>query len=221
MSQRLTCLLGAALLLSPSLPAEEKEPAGLRVDKKERTVTIDCLVAPRKLEKLDKIYPIEVIATFPKGEKVHETVVTYTAKPSAIHKALEELGLKAGKPALGKGQVGRGPEVAISLEVPTEGGKSKLVPIEESMVNMATGKTLPKMRWLFTGSVFTYPDPEKDDKIYGADQSGTLITIFPVTDKTVFQTDLKFEQQEDLRLETNPKVVPKIGTPVKIVIQVK
>jgi hypothetical protein len=221
MFARLTCLLGAAFLLTPAVYAADKAPAGITVDKKTRTVTIDCAIAPRKLAKLDRIYPIEVIATFPVGEKAHETVLSYTAKPSAIHKAIEELGLKAGKPALGKGAVGKGPEVAISLEVPDEGGKTKLVPIEETMFDKATGKALPKMHWLFTGSVMVYPDPEKDDKIYGADQSGTLITIFPVTDKTVFQTNLRFEQQEDLKIETNSKVVPKIGTPVKLVIQVK
>ena len=30
--------------------------------------------------------------------------------------------------------------------------------------------------------------PTKPDKVYGADVSGTLISIFPVTDETVFQT---------------------------------
>ena len=50
---------------------------------------------------------------------------------------------------------------------------------------------------------------------------GTLITVLPVTNDTVFQTDLTIKQEKTLKLEVNDKVVPKIGTPVKLVIQVK
>src|SRR5207302_19027 len=98
------CLAVLALLVVvPALPA--KEDTGVTVDKKERTVTIACAVAPRKLPTLDKIYPLEVVATFPtpKGQKAHETVVTYSVKPSEVHKALESLGLKPGKPVQGEG----------------------------------------------------------------------------------------------------------------------
>ena len=49
----------------------------------------------------DKIYPLEVVACWPWKKdvtgKAHETVVTITAKPSEIHKALvETFGLKPG-----------------------------------------------------------------------------------------------------------------------------
>jgi hypothetical protein len=226
---RSTFLLGiTSVLLLAGLPltgGEKKPSADIQVDKEKKTVTISCVMAPRKLPNLDKIYPLEVIATFPpdgnpKGQKAHETVVNFTAKPSEVHKALESLGLKAGKPALGKGQMAQGPEVKIFLEVPSEGGTKK-VPIEKTMIDEKTGKPLPTLKWLFTGSAKKQPDPEKDDTVYGADLSGTLITIFPVTDDTVFQAYLKFEDQGNLTLETNPKVVPKIGTPVKLIIQVK
>ena len=79
---------------------------------------------------------------------------------------------------------------------------------------------MPKIKWLFTGSAFKSPDPEKDDKVYGADTTGTLICIFPVTDLTVFQTNLKFKDQDYVNLETDKKFVPKEGTPVKLIIQV-
>jgi hypothetical protein len=221
----LSCQLAAAVLLSQvalSTFAADKPATGLAVDKTARTVTIPAVVAPRKLPNLKEIYPIEVIATFPapKGQKAHETVVNFTVKPSEVHKALESLGLKAGKPILGEGKP-TGPGVEIFLEVPRESGTAKKVPIEETMVDMKTGKPLPRLNWLFTGSDFKFPDPEKDDKVYGADQSGTLITIFPVTNDTVFQTDLPIKLEKDLKLETNPKALPKIGTPVKIIIQAK
>ena len=51
-----------------------------------------------------KIYPIEVVACWanPKGKKAHETVLTIDVKPSDVHKALESIGLKPGKPARGE-----------------------------------------------------------------------------------------------------------------------
>ena len=53
-----------------------------------------------------------------------------------------------------------------------------------------------------------------------ADLTGTLITIFPVTNDTVFQTNLTLEYERFMKLETNTKVLPKEGTPVKLVIEV-
>lgn len=210
------------LLLLPALAADKQPAGGVAVDKAARTVTVTAVVAPRKLPNLKEIYPIEVIASFPapKGQKAHETIVTYTAKPSEVHKALESLGLKAGKPVLGEGTA-TGPAVEIFLEVPGADGTAKRVPIEETLIDKKTGKSLPKLKWLFTGSDYKFPDPEKDDKAYGADLTGTLITIMPVTNDTVFQSTLTLKDEKDMKLETNPKVVPTIGTPVKLVIQAK
>src|SRR5262245_44070975 len=83
--------------------AQEKPADLLVVNKEERTVSIPCLVAPRKLPNLNEVYPIEVVATLPSpaGKKAHETVVTTSVKPSEVHKAIESLGLAPGKPALG------------------------------------------------------------------------------------------------------------------------
>src|SRR5215468_3781703 len=106
-SVRGCCLLIVAVLfalsslrLGDGLRAADKEPAGIAVDKEKRTITVDARIAPRKIndERYKEIYPIEVIACweFPKGQKAHETVVTIDIKPSAVHKALESLGLKPG-----------------------------------------------------------------------------------------------------------------------------
>src|SRR3954447_7837964 len=93
---------------------------GITVDKEKKTVTIDAKMAPRKLADpkfMDKIYPVEVIAcwAYPKGQKAHETVVTFDVKPSEIHKALEGLGLKPGKPARTAEDKQAGPEVKLYI----------------------------------------------------------------------------------------------------------
>jgi hypothetical protein len=63
-------------------------------------------------------------------------------------------------------------------------------------------------------------DPTKEELSYGADISGTLIAIFPVTDETVFQTSLTMAEEKYLKLELNTKLLPKEGTAVKLVIEI-
>lgn len=207
----------------PVAAVDNKPPTNLTIDKEKKTVTIKCLVAPRKLPNLNEVYPIEVIATYPasKGQKAHEAVVTFEGvKPSDIHRALEQLGLKPGKPARGNGMA-EGPEVKIFLEVSMGEAKPRKIPIEQTLVDRKTGKPLPALKWLFTGSAAKQPDPEKDDKVYGADLSGTLIALFPVTDDCVFQTNLTLKEEMVLKLETNKDILPKEGMAVRLIIEVK
>src|SRR6266576_4456814 len=132
-------VMAAFLVGGSALAADEK--AGIVVDKEKKTVTVAAKIAPRKINdpRYTEIYPIEVIACaeFPKGQKAHETVVTVDAKPSDVHKALEDLGLKPGKPANpgGEDSIAEGPELKISIELPS----GKLVPIEKTLVDKKTG----------------------------------------------------------------------------------
>jgi len=217
------------LLLSCSvrmLPGDDKTPGGdVTVDTEKRQIIIDAKVAPRKIDdpRYKEIYPIEVIACweFPRGQKAHETVVTFKAKPSEIHKGLVQLGLKPGKPEFGDSKdVPSGPEVNIYLEFKGPDDATKRVPIEKTLIEPRTNKNLPKLKWRFTGSVMSKPDPNKEETVYGADLTGTLISIFPVTNQTVFQTNLTMKEEKFVKLETDKKVLPKEGTPVKLIIEV-
>jgi hypothetical protein len=220
-------LLCTVILLTGGISFGQDKPAGLVVDKDKKTVTLPCTVAPRKLPNLDQVYPLEVIATYPapKGQKAHETVVCLgDVKPSDVHKALEQLGLKPGKPARGEGAKAVGPEVALFFVLTGADGSEREVPIEKTMVDRKTGKPLPSLKWHFTGSVMKQPDPEKPEKVYGADFTGTLISIFPVTDETVLQSSLTMKEEPLIKLETNKSgdnALPKEGAAVKLVIKVK
>jgi hypothetical protein len=210
--------------------SDEPTPsANVTVDKENRTVTIDCKVAPRKIndERYKEIYPLEVIACwpFPKGQKAHETVVTFDAKPSDVHKAVESLGVKAGKPVMGGGKddIPEGPEVKLLLELPGDDGKPVRTPIEQFIyaISSPTKPAFPKtFQWRFTGSIMAQPDPTKPEMMYAADMTGTMISIFPVTDRTVFQSNLTMAEEKYLKLETKKDKLPKEGTPLKLVIQV-
>jgi hypothetical protein len=200
------------------------DPVGITVDKEKKAVIVDAKVAPRKLANLDQIYPIEVVACFgaPKGEKAHETLVTIEAIPSEVHKALESLGLKAGKPAdVQNEKPAEGPELLLSLEIPREDGSKRKVPVSQLLLDIKTGKPLGKsVKFHFTGSELVKPDPNKAETHYAADASGTLIAIFPVTAKTVLQSTLSMKDEKFVKLETDKKILPKEGTPVKLIIEV-
>jgi hypothetical protein len=217
-------ILTVAALLFAVLPTRAADnPGGIKVDKDKRTITIDCKIAPRKIndERYKEIYPIEVIGCweFPKGQKAHETVVTFDIKPSEVHKALEGFGLKPGTPVTGDGEP-KGPEVNLYLEIPGADGQPRRVAIEKTLIDPKSGKPMPKVKWRFTGSAMVQPDPTKDETVYGADLSGTLISIFPVTNQTVFQTNLTMKEEKYLKLETDKTLLPKEGEPVKLIIEV-
>jgi hypothetical protein len=203
---------------------EQKAGGGVVIDKAKRTVTIDAKIAPRRLPHLKgEIYPIEVIASWPhpKGIKAHETVVTIEATPSVVHKALVELGLKPGMPVRGgEKEEPQGPELNVYLELPGPDG-GKRIGIDKTLIDKRTGKPFPKsVKWRFTGSAKIKPDPNKDEEVYGADVSGTLMVIFPVTDQAVLQTSLSMQYEKYMKLETNAKALPPEDTPVKLVLEV-
>jgi len=204
-------------------PSTDDPPAEVTIDKAARTISIPCQIAARKLPNLSEIYPLEVIATAPppRGRKAHETVVTTEVRPSQVHAALEALGLKPGQPAKGEGAKATGPEVTIGLEVAAASGKPKFIPIEKALVDTKAKKPLPPLKWFFTGSIQKQPDPERDETVYAADLSGTLIAIFPVTNETVFQSNLTLSDEPTLKLETDKTVIPAEGSAVRLIIKVK
>jgi outer membrane protein assembly factor BamB len=209
-----------ACLSDRDTPTEITAESAVTVDATRRMVSIPCRVAPRKLETLADTYPLEVLATFPapRGQKAHETVVTFETKPSAVHRALESLGLRPGKPVKGDvAEPGTGSRVALHLEWPGADGTTR-VPIEATMLDTKTGRSLPPLVWRFTGSSFRQSDPDSPQRVYGADLSGTLVTLFPVTDECAIQSDLAMKNRRVLRLETNRDLLPPVGTPLTLTI---
>ena len=173
--------LGGLLIAAVVLQAADKEETkGVTVDKAKRQVIVDCKVAPRKIDDpaFKEIYPIEVVACWPYrkkppgGQKAHETVVTFDfgVKPSTVHKAITELGVKPGKPVIGGTDEPKGPEMGIFLEFPGPDGQP-----EEAAARADAGQPrqpeakLPPFKWRFTGSAMKQPDPAKPQMVYGAD----------------------------------------------------
>ena len=105
----------------------------------------------------------------------------------------------------------------MKISVLLPGGKA--VPIERTLVDRKTGKAMPPLKWRFTGSAMKQPDPNKPDKVYGADETNNLITVFPVTADVVIQSGLTLKDSSLIKMETNKAVLPPEGTDVKLVIR--
>ena len=75
-----------------------------------------------------------------------------------------------------------------------------------------------RVRWLFTGSALIKADPRSEEEIYGAEFSGTMVTIFPVTDETVFQSTLGMDAEALFNLEV-AGILPAIGSKVRLLIE--
>jgi len=223
-------LMLVSMVQSTSAQEKNVAPGGVRVDETRRALIVDAKVAPRKLPNLDKVYPIELVAGWgaPKGKKAHEIVVSVDVNPSEIHKGLEKLGLKPGKPAKGGPSKdgdpfpkAEGPVVNVYFEVPAGAGGARKVTLEKVLIDPATKKPPPKMTFVFTGSALTAPDPNKpDDKKYGADLTGSLICLFPVTDEVVLQTTWTMKEEKYLKFDVNAAALPKEGNAIKLVIEV-
>lgn len=217
---RLSLPLAFVIALAARLPADDRPPAGLAVDKEKKTVTVDAKVSPRKVLDSGEVYPIEVIACWgkeKKGKKAHETVVTIDVLPSDVAKAMESLGAKAGKPAVGEDAKAVGPEVAVFIETaPADGGKK--LSIDKILVDPKTNKPMPKTKFHFTGSGPSKL-PGKPDVPFGADTTGSLIMLFPVDAETVFQSAFTMKEEKYLKLDVKKDVLPKEGTPVKLVLE--
>jgi hypothetical protein len=218
---RTLCLALGLGIAAAAAGEPQGAPPGFTVDREKKEILIPCRIAPRKLPNLPEIYPIEVCATYPapQGQKAHETVVSLGAKPTEVHKALESLGLKAGKPVRGEGTA-TGAELEVLLEIPEKGKPGKRrVRLETLLIDKRTGKPLPPIKWLFTGSSMKQPDPAKPDLVYAADLSGTLVGLLPVTDELVIQSSLTAQEEALIKLETAKDLLPPEGTEATLILR--
>jgi len=199
---------------------------GILVDKKNSRVIVEAEIAPRKLPHLKQIYPVEVMVAGAEGKKAHETVLTSEVSPRQVHRALEELGLKAGRPGLADKRPPVGPEVRLWIEYPGRSGLSKKVDLASAVIDRRTGLALDGgasgsgrvVRWIFTGSALVKADPSSQELSYGAEFSGTLVTIFPVTDETVFQSTLGMDAEALFNLEV-AGILPPVGSKLRLLIE--
>lgn len=136
-------------------------------------LVLESIVADRKLKRVEvwgcatavgDTEPIEFFITPVVSGKDYESLAVTWCKPSDLHKAMEFIGLKPGRPInfVTNHHWTRGPRVIVTVD----SGKGP-VRIEDLILNAPEKKTLPQTGMVFTGS-FTHTD-EQGQSHYAAD----------------------------------------------------
>jgi len=213
-------LLAVALLPAAALPAlaAEKEKAegllvktlpGIELDIEAREVRLESKVVLQS-------GALELFVCS-EGTREHESVLATRARPSHVTFALSMLGLSPGKPGFtteaGAFSPPAGRVLRILCRYTGPDGKRHEVPAHEFLRLVGSEDALDRsIDWVYVGR------PEADAR-RAADREGTVVCLSNFPEAVI---DVPFESTADnaaLVYEANPNAVPKVGTPVEIVIR--
>ena len=196
-------------------PAERRRTP-ISLDLKKRTVSFEAEVCQR-----------DVMLEFmicKKGTKEHESILRSDVTPSHIHGGLLAMGLTRGKPArwsTGRDGVSRfgppqGPELDITLVWTDKDGKTHKDNAGQWIKGVGKKKLPGPKTWVFVGSDML------PDNTYAADINGEIVSVSNFSSSLI---DVPFESSSkggegNVQAEyvADPKVVPPIGTKVKVTI---
>lgn len=160
-----------------------------------------------------------------KNGKEYESIVVVQATAKEIREAMNKLGVKPGNPVgldmeTEKMLTAKGPTVIIHVEWQV-GDETKKVRGEDLLYNVKTKKSMKHVAWLYTGSRMVYDlDSEDEDAMIPlAVSSNDIAALNHADPSTLFVNPLPESTQENL-YKKNDAVMPKLGTPVKLTIEV-
>ena len=183
---------------------------GVLADRKAQSVTV--LAVATSLSGSD---PVEFFLTPLDSGKDYESLAVTFAKPSDVHKALEFIGLKPGRPVnFNTNHLWpRGPRVAMEFD---SGGKKRRV--EDLVVSGQQETPLPRTGMLFTGS-YTFKD-EQGITQYAADEAEAKVIAPNYNDPTaVLDLPRRALQSEVYGFQrANPEQLLKFGETIRILL---
>ena len=193
------------------------ELPGVSADRATKTVRLSaraCGVEPRA--------PTEFFIIATNSGHDYESVAVAGAKPSEVHRALEFLGMKPGRPAnIDQLQLWpRGERVTVTVEWTPTNGSPRTARIEDFILDARTGKTLPRDGFMFTGSEWITADDGSGRRDYAADvlEPHAIVTAYNLG-STVLDVPRRGSQGElyDFQV-TNPDLVLPKGQPLTLVL---
>lgn len=198
----------------PKLPEPEgakriSEEDFVWVDAKRHQVLIDGYIVLREGY-------LEMFACLP-DTKEHESIVAARTRAQTVHAALLAVGAKAGHPVEYRPKFipATGSVIEIEVRWLDEKGNWKSARAQDWIQNLHTKAPMTE-DWVFGGSGF-WTD-EKTGKQYYMAESGDFICV---SNFTTAMLDLPVESSQandGLLFAVKPKVVPPLGTPVRLVL---
>jgi hypothetical protein len=158
------------------------------------------------------------------GGKEHETIIRLESNVQALDLALTSAGFKRGKlPA--KTDISlpdQGSRVLILVQWIDKDGKVVTHRSEDLIVSIRRNGPMPRVGWTYVGSWMEVADPtspkgEKKYKVLAAVGSRSIVTTF--RDRTAILDNPLEEAVDDTLFGANYMLLPKSGTPVRIIFR--
>ena len=201
----------------PKIPAPEgakalPKPDVVWVDAKNKVVYVDGYVSLRE-------GMLEMLACTV-GTKEHESVVAVFSRAQTIHAALLAVGAEVGHPASfrPKFRPPAGTEIEIEIRWQDKAGQWQSVRGQDVVKDVHTEKPMT-YPWVFAGSGF-WLDEETGKEYYKA-EAGDLICV---SNFSTAMLDIPVESSQvndGLMFEANTEKIPRLGTPVRLVLKPK
>jgi len=158
------------------------------------------------------------------GGKEHETVFRLETNVQALDLALTSAGFKRGRLPM-KTDVNfadQGSRVLILAQWIDKDGKLVTHRSEDLIVSMRRNTTMPRVGWTYVGHWMEVADPtspkgEKKHRVLAATGSRSLVTTF--RDRTALLDNPLEEAIDDTLFGANYMLLPKPGTPVRLIFR--
>ena len=199
---RLALVIGLVAALG-SASGEVAQLPGLRIQAEEKNVEATGRVA--LTNGILEFVAVEA------GGRDYESLLTLTCRPSALKFALLLLGLHEGET--------NGAPLRLDVEW-TVAGKPHRVPVETLLLDRTTGKSPAVLPFIFSGSSFGF-DLTGSNQIFYADVEQAHVALWwqPAVLINVRDDRGNPYRGDDQGFEVNSRLVPKAGTPVKLIFR--
>jgi len=153
----------------------------------------------------------------PQGTKEHESVVAVDSSAHLVHAALLAIGLEPGKPVSFDPEYtpASGPRIRVTMRWIDADGEPREADARSWIRDTRTGQPL-ETDWVFAGSAF-WKDPADGREYYQAD-GGDLVCVSNFPTATLDLPIESSQSNEALLFEVHEERVPKLGTPVEMVL---
>src|SRR5262245_37510544 len=213
----ITANLGTVLLHLSALALAARAAGGeeikVEVDAKAGTVALPAVVAKQGI--YDVLKGAIEYALVSKGGKEYETLFTTEVPPEEIHRALEKLGLKPGRPAR-EAALPEGYPMKVLVEY-QDGEKKRRRAIDEFVLYTKTEKPLDAAPWTFTGSVKVVDPATKAEKLQCSLTKSIIGLHF--SDTSPLLQNSRPEAKNENIYHANLKELPEAGKPVRIIFE--
>jgi hypothetical protein len=201
-----------AALIAILLAAQELAP--LHVDEKAGQVSFGAKTLKTDLHPQLK-GAIEYLITLPRGKSYESCFETGALDAMKLYEGLKKIGAKPGKPAA-ENAPAEGAKLKISVEW-KDGDKTRTEPIEAFVYDETTKKPMEKVQWIFAGSKEGFV-PELEGMGLMVCAMKNLMGLYQGDPSPLITNPVPLMTGN--RYKVNKELLPKEGTPVKIIMEV-